>query len=324
MLIAPLLAVIFAVQAVPAQAQFDNRGLADRIDRIERDLQMMQGQVARGAAGANGATVITSPALGGGTTARSAGGQTAMPSGLAVRLDERVDELENLVRQLTGRVEEASYRATQANKLIEKLQADIDARFRDLQGGGQNNAAQPSQPGPAGNGQAPTLTPPKGADAPGPAPGPQTLGSMSEKDMKKLTPPAQAQVTAKTPEAQYEDAYAAAQRGDFANAEKGFAEFLSKNPKHQLAGNASYWMGDIAYTRKDYDTAARTFLESYKQYPKHSKAPDMIYKAGSAFGQQGKTKEACVAFSILFKDHPKMPDRVKRAAAAEQKKYGCK
>ncbi|CAA7612064.1 conserved exported hypothetical protein [Magnetospirillum sp. LM-5] len=316
LLIVPAIAVLLAGLAAPAQAQFENRALYDRIERLERDLQMMQGQMAR----SGGSTVITSPALGGGQTVVRSPDAAPMPAGLAVRLDERVDELENMVRQLTGKIEEATFKAQQANKALERLQADIDARFRDLQGaqqpaagGGSNQLSMPAAGGAS-----------RGAETPGGAPGPQVLGTMSDKDMKKLTPPQAANAAPKDAQGQYDDAYAAAQRGDFAVAEKGFQDFLSKNPNHQLAGNASYWLGDIAFSRKDFDTAARTFLEAYKTYPKHAKAPDMIYKAGSAFGQQGKKKEACVAFSILFKDHPGMADRVKRAAQAEKQKYECK
>ncbi len=327
LLIVPALTGLLAVGAAPAHAQYENRALYDRIERLERDLQMMQGQVARG----GGSTVITSPALGGGNAVRPADG-APMPAGLAVRLDERVDELENMVRQLTGKVEESAFKSQQLSKQLDRMQADIEMRFRDLQGGqgGQQGGSGASGSAPAmtmpGPNGAPALVPPRGADAPGPASGPQVLGTMPEKDMKRLTaqPQPAAPAAPKDAQGQYDEAYAAAQRGDFANAERGFQDFLAKNPNHQLAGNASYWLGDMAYSRKDFDSAARIFLEAYKKYPKHGKSPDMIYKAGSAFGQQGKKKEACTAFTILFNDHPGMPDRVKRAAVAEKQKYECK
>lgn len=325
----PALAVILAVGAVaaPAQAQVDNRALYDRIDRLERDLQVMQQNISRG----GGSTVIRSPSAGGGSTYTGGGDAApALPSGMAARLDDRVDQMEEQIRQLTGRIEEANFKAQQAMKQLERLQADIDLRFKDLQGG---QGAAVSAPAAPDSGAAPVLTPPKGvnaggnnaAEGAGPAPGPQVLGSMPEKDMKKaLQQPSAAPAAPKDAQGMYDEAYAAAQRGDYAAAQAGFQAFLDKHPKHQLAGNASYWMGDIAYVKKDYGTTAATFLESYKAYPKHSKAPDMIYKAGSAFGQMGKKKEACTAFAILFKDHPSMPDRVKRAATAEKQKYECK
>ncbi|CAA7625652.1 tol-pal system protein YbgF [Magnetospirillum sp. UT-4] len=312
--LATLLAAASPAFVQPAFAQYDsNRALFDRIERLERDLQMMQAQSARGG------MVITSPSAGGAVAPRAA--DTApLPSGMAARLDDRVDQLEELVRQLTGKLEEANFKANQAVKQMERLQADIDLRFKDLQAA-QPGGAQLAMPATG------ATTPSKGAETPGGAPGPQTLGTMPEKDMKKLLPtaqPAPAVAAPKTPQGVYDEAYAAAQRGDFASAERGFQEFLDKSPKHELAGNASYWLGDIAFNRKDYGAAAGTFLEAYKKYPKHGKAPDMIYKAGSAFGLMGKKKEACTAFTILYQDHPNMPDRVKRAAAAERQKYDCK
>ena len=318
----PALSLLLSLGAGVAHAQYDNRAVYDRIDRLERDLQIMQSQVSRGA---GGSTVITSPALGGGSTVRPSGGEAISP-GLATRLDERVDQLEDMVRQLTGRIEETQFKNNQLAKQIERLQADIDLRFKDLQAGGAAAAAagqqgQVSMPGAsAGSGDRVTLTPPKGADAPGPASGPQVLGTMSEKDMKK----ALGAPKPTDPQSLYDAAYAAAQAGDYATAEASFQDFLGKNPSHPLAGNAQYWLGDIAYSKKDFGTAAATFLEGYKKFPKHTKAPDMIYKAGSSFGQLGKKKEACTAFTILFTDHPQMPDRVKRAATAERQKYDCK
>ncbi|MGE5547351.1 MAG: tol-pal system protein YbgF [Solirubrobacterales bacterium] len=313
--------------SAPALAQYDNRALYDRIDRLERDIQVMQQNVSRGAA--SGARVITSPAAGGG--AYDAQPQVApMSSGLVQRLDDRVDQLEDQMRQLTGKVEEATFKAQQVSKQLERMQADIDLRFKDLQQGG-GAAGQPAALGaPAAGGAVPPKANVGGnsAEAPGGAPGPQILGAMPEKDMKKALagkepalPPAP---TPKDAQGTYDEAYAAAQRGDYAAAEKGFTDFLGRFGSHQLAPNASYWLGDIAYVKKDYGTAAATFLEAYKKYPKHSKAPDMIYKAGSSFGLLGKKKEACTAFAILFKEHADMPDRVKRAATAEKQKYECK
>lgn len=321
----PALSLLLSLGAGSAHAQYDSRGIYDRIDRLERDLQVMQSQVSRG-----GSTVITSPALGGATTSRATGGDgQPISPGLATRLDERVDQVEDMVRQLTGKLEEVQFKNGQLAKQLERMQADMELRFKDLQaaGGAAAPAAgqqqgQLSMPG-AGSGDKLTLTPPKGAEAPGGAPGPQTLGSMSEKDMKKAMG-AQATAKAQDPQSVYDGAYAAAQAGDYATAESGFQAFLSKNPGHPLAGNAQYWLGDIAYSKKDFGTAAATFLDGYKKFPKHTKAPDMIYKAGSSFGQLGKKKEACTAFAILFADQPQMPDRVKRAAVAEKQKYECK
>jgi tol-pal system protein YbgF len=320
--------------ATPASAQVDTRALYDRIDRLERDLNVLQQQLSRGAA-AGGSTVIRSPALGGGS-----GSDGGMPAGMVSRLDDRVDQLEDQLRQLTGRIEEANFKSAQAAKQLERLQADIDLRFKELQGAAQQGQSPQQQgismPGPgatAPNG-APLLIPPKGvgsnsSDGTGPAPGPQVLGTLPEKDLKRQAPqqqPVAAPAPAAPKDAQgaYEDAYALAQKGDYSGAERGFQTFLHQYPNHQLAGNAQYWLGDIAFSqRKDFAQSAKLFAEAYKKYPKHTKAPDMLYKLGASFGQLEMKKEACRTYSLLFAEHPDMPDRIKRAATADRGKLGC-
>lgn len=265
--------------------------------------------------GPNAPLVITSPALGG--QARPAPVDAPVPSlptSPAARTDERVNQLEELVRQLTGKVEEANFKIGQLSKQLERIQADSDLRFKDL----ETKAAQPAPPVPDLVANGPTKLS-NAADGPGPAPGPQVLGTISDKDQKKP----QAAATPKDPQAAYDAAYALAEKGDYDGAETGFQAFLKDFPKDKLAGNAQYWLGDIAYARKDFDNALKIFADSIKKYPKHPKAPDMLFKLGASFGQLGMKNEACKAFQLLFSEHPNMPDRIRRAATAEKQKRGC-
>ena len=48
----------------------------------------------------------------------------------------------------------------------------------------------------------------------------------------------------------YNDAFKKLQDGDYAGAERGFKAFLQSNPKHALAGNAQYWLGETYYARR--------------------------------------------------------------------------
>ena len=293
-----LAALSLAVMTGPVAAQYDNRALFDRIERLERDLQATQRQISRDGV----STTVTSPALGGGV--RTSGDRPAPPSKDTVeRLNDRVDQLEKTVQDLTGRLEEANFKAEQAMQKVQQLQNDVDLRFNDLQQGGgvSSSGGLAGMAGMAG------------------------MSGMSGMDGGLAAPADDSGIAdIADPKAQYDAAYAAAQRGDFAAAEQGFQTFLKKNPKHALASNAEYWLADIAYTRKDYQAAAAGFAEAYKKYPKSDKAPDMLYKLGASFGQMGKKAEACKAFDILFDKHSNMPDRVKRAATSEKKRYACK
>ena len=319
------LAALMAV-SVPANAQYsDNRAVYDRIDRLERDIQTMQSQLAHG----GGSTVVNSPAMGGGTTYAP---PTPLSPGMTNMLDDRVTQLEEVVRQLNGRVEEAAYKAQQVSRQMERMQADIDLRFKDLQaqsapaiGAAAPGATQTSAPQVGGAPQlgAPMPLARNSAEGNGPAPGPQMLGAIPDKDLKKA--PAVAE-SPKDPQALYDQAYALIQKGDTDSAEDLFKTFLTKFPNHALAANANFWLADIAYTRKDFKSAAGMFLNAYKKYPDTSKAPDMLYKTGASFARVDPPmkNEACTAFSMLFQKHPQMPEHVRRAATLDKQKLGCK
>ena len=207
------LAALMAFSA-PAFAQYsaDNRPLYDRIDRLERDLQTLQAQVSRGGSGST--TVIASPAA---PMADMPPAAAPLSPGMRHQLDERVDQLEDQLRQLIGKVEEANHKAMVNADEMKRLQADIDLRFKELQPGLAQTQPAPlaSMPVSAGGGTLRGNANVGGNSAEGgPAPGPQSLGSLSLHEPG--TPPSAAQAPALTPpvpkdaKGMYEDAYAKA------------------------------------------------------------------------------------------------------------------
>jgi len=114
-----LLLMILAV-ALPVQAtRSQDRGMQDRLDRLERDLSMLQRQVYR----STGAVV---------------------PPGSPGPVDSelRMDRIETEMRALTGRVEDAVNGVEQLRRRLEQINSDIDVRFG--QGQGPPPAAPPS------------------------------------------------------------------------------------------------------------------------------------------------------------------------------------
>ena len=55
-------------------------------------------------------------------------------------------------------------------------------------------------------------------------------------------------------------------------ARAAFRSFADTYPKDDLAPQAVYWVGDIAYVQKDYGNAARAFAEVIKKYPTSARA----------------------------------------------------
>ena len=91
----------------------------------------------------------------------------------------------------------------------------------------------------------------------------------------------------------YNDAMKKLQDGDNAGAERGFKAFLQSHPKHALAGNAQYWLGESYYARRDYQNAMTAFAEGYKTYKASPKGPDNLLKLGITLAVLGRKADAC-------------------------------
>jgi tol-pal system protein YbgF len=129
----------------------------------------------------------------------------------------------------------------------------------------------------------------------------------------------------KGPQAAYDEAYNALQKSEFDRAERSFEVFAEAYPTHQLAGNAQYWRGDIAFSqRKDFAASAELFGEGYEKYPEHSKAPEMLYRMGASFDRLNRTDQACGIFALLSEEYPRMPGKLKTAAAKDRRRLGCR
>ena len=346
-----------------AFAQSDTAVLVDRIDRLERDLSILQRNVARNGGGSGGGNmVLTSPAAGGGAGAESSGGDTL------ASLQLRLSQLESRLQDVTGQIEQANYKAQQAGQKVDRMAADNDLRFREIEqkvglapAGGANNGAA-SGAGPATNANSAPPLPPGlpaslnpqslptpaqqapqgGAQAPSPnnsssnsslgAP-PQMLGQISGNDMKKFqatpTPPTAAPTAATTtkptnPKELYDGALALHNDGDDDAAERAFNNFLQAYPKDALASSAQYWLAETYYARKDYNQAVVKFAESYEKYPKGNKAPDSLVRLGESFFGAGKKREACIAVARLNSEFPSPGDAIKKRSQALAKHAECK
>jgi tol-pal system protein YbgF len=320
----------------PAWAQSDTRGLVDRLDRLERDLDALQSQVYRGQGG-GGTTVITSPALGGGTTTSGGGAAPGGPiAGDAYsRLDERISALESQLQSLTGQLEKANFSVGQLSAKVDRMQADNDFRFKELETragiASPSSAAPPgSPPAAAGEGAAggPTALVPPAEKGPGSPPGvlvhPQA-GAAAAVPPPAVAPPAQQQaaLVGRTPQEKYDYAFSLLRNSDYDGATRAFQAFLAQYGQDPLAGNAMFWLGQIDYTQGQYQQAAVTFLDAYRKYPKSAKAGESLLKVGLSMSNLGKKKEACAALQRFSTEYPEAADNLKRQAAGEKQKLGC-
>jgi tol-pal system protein YbgF len=299
-----VLGVVLAL-APPAHAQQPQelQPLLDRIDRLERDVNLLQRQVYRGTTSGGTPAPVNPP-----------DGPGALSS------EVRMDQVEDEMRQLTGQVQDLGNAIDQLKHRLDTLSSGIDQRF-SAQG------APAAAAGAAASANPPPPTPPAPAQAaaPPPAPGPGVLGTLHSSE----PPPPQQQAAAPadlptgTPSEQYNSAIGALRRADYANAERLLKNFMQKYPNDPLASNAQYWLGESYYVRKNYQDAATAFAVGYQKYPKSAKASDSLLKLGMSLGGLGKKQEACTAFARLDRDFPSAAPNVKDREASQRQELGC-
>ncbi|MGD9883081.1 MAG: tol-pal system protein YbgF [Reyranella sp.] len=207
-----------------------------------------------------------------------------------VYIEDRLNQLQQSITMLTGQIEQLQYRNQQLQQQMEKLRTDYEFRIEQLEKG---------RPG---------GTPPRSGTPSTPAPSPTAAATPS---------------AGGGGEQLYHDAFKKLQDGDYAGAERGFKAFLQGNPKHALAGNAQYWLGESYYARRDYQSAMTAFAEGYKVYKNSPKGPDNLLKLGITLATLGRKPDACAVFAKFTQDYPRATDLQKRRVQQERQKNAC-
>ncbi len=147
----------------------------------------------------------------------------------------------------------------------------------------------------------------------------ERLGKM-EKDVKGVEEQAQkAAQLQKAPEHLYQQGYEAMKAGEAAKARELFSAFLEQHPRHNLAANARYWIGETYYSEKNFELAVLEFQEVIKNFPDKDKAPAAMLKQGMAFRELGDSKSANFIMKKLVDEYPKSEE-----AKTAREKYKIK
>ena len=311
----------------PARAQSqDLRPLIDRMDRLQRDMDVMQRNLARGGGGSGSVQAVSPPP----PQQMAPGAGTVPSSGFVEQTDVRLSALEGQIRDLTGRIEETLNRVTIVQQRLDKLVGDVDFRLGQIEKGGAPAPAADAAAAPAAG--TPT-TPAAPVVRPGEARlqlvpgGPPTAPQAAQAGG---APAAAASVTlpAGPPETQYEFAYglyqqAVQDRGDFGRAETALRGFVSANGTHRLAGDAQYWLGETFYARRDWTNASAAFAEQFRRFPQNTKAPDSLLRLGQSLGQLNRKADACGTLAELDRRYPAASQSIKIAAQRERTRLTC-
>ncbi len=265
----------------------------------------------------------------------------------------RVQQLEEEIRSLNGRIEEMSYQLLQMQEQMRKTQEDNEYRFQDLEKGGAKKSGSLDRPVNAGAtpedsvAEIITQEPAPGGDIGASSSSlgqpEQTLGSIEldssgmpqtatinqdavnkSSALPGVSAPAATQTTSTASESDvYQVAYAHVLSGDYGMAENEFRDFIARYPKSSKIADANFWLGEALYSQGNFNEAAKTFLNAHQAYSSSPKAPEMLLKLGMSLAALDNTDTACATLREVTKRYPKASRAVVSKVASEQKRLRC-
>ncbi len=277
------LALSTAALSGPAIGQsYDPYNMEDRLQRIEEQLRDLQDQMYQG----------------GGSGGGGGGGNVSQ---------QRINDMEQSLRNLTGQVEQFGYDIRTIKDKLSQLETETNFRLNQLEG---NPGGSPP---PSAGSDAGSKPPPSSDDndVAGPKP-PGTIGDVPApqggQDVESLYNTAMDHLT----------------RAEYDEALRLFKQVVSSYPESDEAAQAQYWIADIHYVRKDYESAAVAFAEVLKKYPNAGRGPEAMLKLGLSLIALDRKKDGCTTLAAIKGKYPKASDAILGRADREAKKAGCK
>jgi tol-pal system protein YbgF len=259
------------------------------------------------------------------------------PNRGVVQLLNQVEALNGELNRLRGQMEVLSNDVTNAQKRQRDMYVDLDTRLRRIEqcGAGkkdqENSAAleerirklEQGSATPAGIPQpvvaaaaVPPVNPPPpaAASAAAPtaaatppsttAPNPAVAAAPASSSPTSLPPASLTATDQAAIQRAYDNAYSNYRLSDYPSAIRGFESFLKSFPKHPLAPNAQYWIGESYAHQRQYREAIEAERRLLGTYPDSAKAPDALLIIGTAESSLGDNAAARKTFEELIAKYP--------------------
>jgi tol-pal system protein YbgF len=222
-----------------------------------------------------------------------------------------VQQLQDQVQQLTGKVQEQAFEIKQLKSQGLSRYRDLDSRILSIQNqvNSSSNSVNASSSLPSVT-VAPSVTPAVGTPAAVSAPAANSAAPASTADVtaSKAIPPVQNTVTDSKPSDEqmrdYNAAFANIRNKDFDKAVDDFHNFINKYPKSVLAGNAYYWLGEVYLVKSKLEQAKEAFTIVAASFPNHRKAPDALFKLGVTYQRMGDNAKAKSYLQQVIQKYP--------------------
>ncbi len=338
-----LLAVLsFLFAHAPSFAQQSNSGLAREIDELSDDLKKMERSlkdVER--------EVYSQQRR---SSKRGSSDATVDPAQYSVR----IDELETIIREMNGELEQLRFTAEQLKQQQENMSGDLEFRLQaieqklglSLSGAGGTYVPQTTGgSGPSASSSAEvtqSVTPSQIGNQVDPqtVPTVQGLGQAEQVEVGRRVE--NSTVTQSTPGSGpqslgtlsadqlpgtsaelYSHARNKILQQDFAGAQQALEKFITEHGDDELAGAAQYWLGESFYAQGSFRESGQAFAKVLSDHPKSDKAPDSLLKLGMSLSALGETKAACNSFKEMSTRFPDASGVIARRLEVERSKAGC-
>jgi tol-pal system protein YbgF len=204
----------------------------------------------------------------------------------------RLDTMSTQVQGLSDNLEEIKSRLGKLNQQLVDLQNSVQSLDAKISGTAPPTSGSIASPGatssPSGGGFAPAT----GA-ASGPAPSADTLYSNGLRDITS---------------------------GKYDLARSEFQDYLKYYGDTDLASNAQFYLGEIAYSQRNYDQAVSEYDRVLTNYPKSFKLAPARLKKGMALIEQGQKQAGVRELREVVKRYPGTEEE--RRARAKLKELG--
>jgi tol-pal system protein YbgF len=206
----------------------------------------------------------------------------------------RLDTMSTQVQGLSDNLEEIKSRLGKLNQQLVDLQNSVQSVDAKISGGGGTPPATGvSNPGTPMSSQPTSSMPPAGGASGGPAPSADTLYSNGLRDITS---------------------------GKYDLARQEFQDYLKYYGDTDLASNAQFYLGEIAYSQKNYDQAVSEYDRVLTNYPKSFKLAPAHLKKGMALIDLGQKTAGVRELRDVVKRFPGTEEE--RRARAKLKELG--
>jgi tol-pal system protein YbgF len=290
-------------------------------------------------------------------TARQAAPRSAVT--LAQAAEPQINDLQEQVRKLNGKVEELNFQIIQMQDQMRKQQQDNEFRFEQLEkkrtdAGADTgtDVARTGRDAGSSSGDVKSIIDASGDTSGGSVasgnPDDEKLGAPPRNfgtikfDAKgnpvgeTIAPGAASSGSASRdgtvvaalpatddPEELYRNSYQLILSGDYKAAETGFREHIKRYPNDPRAADVHFWLGEALLGQDRYRDAAQVFLDANKAYPKAKKAPDMLLKLGVSLSAMNQREVACGTYRSIGERYPRASAALKDRVKQEEALAGC-